>query len=75
MKTFLTNVALNQQLRFQQNEKGFTLLEYVAGATVLTLTVWAALNQVGVQMEGLLQALEGWIQQRATDISNAPDIG
>jgi len=55
----------------KKSEKGFTLLEYCAGAAVIAGIVFGALTALGTNLEDLLTALGEWANNRATDIRNA----
>lgn len=50
------------------NEKGFTLLEYCAGAAVLVTLVYGAFNALGGNLQGFFQALGEWVANRQGDI-------
>ena len=50
------------------NEKGFTLLEYCAGAAVIAGVIWVAMSTLGNNLGDLLTALGEWATQRVTEI-------
>lgn len=52
----------------KNEEAGYTLLEYCAGAAVIAGIVFGALTALGGNLENLLQALGTWADNRATDI-------
>ena len=52
----------------KNNEKGFTLLEYCAGAAVLLTIVWAALTALGTNMSTFLNAVGSWASSQAGKI-------
>lgn len=58
-------------IRRRKNEKGYTLLEYTAGAVVIVTAVYAALQTFGVSMSQLLGSLGDWAEQRASEIDGA----
>ena len=55
-------------LRFK-DQRGYTLLEYCAGAAIIAGVVWGALNMLGGNMASFLNALGGWVSDRTTAIS------
>jgi Flp pilus assembly pilin Flp len=55
-------------IRKKDEEAGYTLLEYCAGAAVIAGIVFGALNALGGNLEGLLQNLGTWVDDRAADI-------
>ena len=52
------------------SEKGFTLLEYCAGAAVLLTIVWAALTALGGNMKTFLDSIGSWATRQATAIDS-----
>ncbi len=62
---------IKKQFRLVRNdERGFTLLEYVAGAAVILTTVWAAMSLTGNSMADLLTSIQNWLGRRATAIDS-----
>lgn len=59
----------------RKKESGFSLLEYCAGAAVIMVTIWAALNLMGQNVSGLLGAIGDWATSRATEISGSGGQG
>ena len=57
------------------SERGFSLLEYCAGAAVIMVTVWAALNAMGTNISNLLGAIGEWATKRQTEIQGAGSQG
>jgi Flp pilus assembly pilin Flp len=55
--------------RSRKNERGYTLLEYCAGAAVIAGILWTALNALGGNLSALLDAVGSWAQRRTTAIS------
>ncbi len=55
--------------RLKETEQGYTLLEYCAGATVIAVVVYAALNALGVQLNNFLTELGNWAGRRAQEIT------
>ena len=47
------------------NERGFTLLEYCAGAAVLITIVYAALNTLGTNLSSFLTEIGSWAQRQS----------
>lgn len=54
--------------RGNKREQGYTLLEYVAGATVVGAVLYAALNALGGDLQGFLQALGDWAGRRGQEL-------
>lgn len=54
----------------KHGERGFSLLEYCAGAAVILVTVWAALNAMGGNIRDLLGAIGQWASERRTEITS-----
>ncbi len=55
--------------RLNRREQGYTLLEYVAGATVVGAVLYAALNALGGDLQAFLQALGDWAGRRAGQLN------
>jgi Flp pilus assembly pilin Flp len=53
----------------REKEKGYTLLEYCAGAAVIAGILWTALNALGGNLSGLLNAVGTWAERRTDSIS------
>ena len=54
----------------RRDEKGYTLLEYCAGAAIIAGILWTALNALGGNLSDLLAAVGEWAQRRSAGISN-----
>jgi hypothetical protein len=52
----------------RRSERGFTLLEYCAGAAVVLLVLYVALNAMGSKMGALMSSVGNWAQTRADGI-------
>lgn len=61
--------AMKIKSKFQ---KGFTLLEYCAGAAVLMIIVYIAMRNFGFSLQTFLNALGTWAVDRGNDINNLP---
>lgn len=59
-------------LRRKNGEKGFTLLEYTAGAAIMAGVVWTAFNLFGVQMDAFMDNLTTWMGNRALEVDTRP---
>ncbi len=55
--------------RERKNQKGYTLLEYCAGAALIAGIIWVALNAMGQNITTLLNAIGQWAANRATGIN------
>lgn len=53
-----------------REERGFTLLEYCAGAAVIAGIIFAALQTMGTNLSAYLGAIGSWATRRAADISS-----
>jgi len=59
----------------KRNEQGFSLLEYVAGATVIAVIVFSALTVFGDSITFLFEELGNWVTDRADEIGSTGGIG
>jgi len=50
-------------------ERGYTLLEYCAGAAIIAGILWTALNSLGGNLSQLLTAVGNWAQARQENVS------
>ena len=55
-------------MKNQKNQKGYTLLEYCAGAAIIGGILWTALNGLGGNLSDLLGAVGGWATARQGNI-------
>jgi len=62
-------------VNIRKDQRGFSLLEYVAGATVIAAIVFVALNAFGGNLAELFAALGEWVTSRASEIQSTPGIG
>ncbi|RME59915.1 MAG: hypothetical protein D6780_04315 [Candidatus Dadabacteria bacterium] len=51
-----------------KKNRGYTLLEYCAGAAVIAGVVWLAMNALGQNLSQFLNALGQWAVARSQDI-------
>ena len=51
-----------------KNEKGYTLLEYCAGAAVVVSVLYTALNGMGTKVAGFMDNIGGWASKQAAKI-------
>lgn len=49
-------------------ERGYTLLEYCAGAAIIAGILWTALSNLGADLSGLLNAVGAWSNSRRDGI-------
>ncbi|MFN4894226.1 MAG: Flp family type IVb pilin [Pseudomonadota bacterium] len=54
----------------RKNEKGYTLLEYCAGAAIITGVLWGSLSGLGGDLSDLLGAVSNWATNRTNGISD-----
>jgi len=52
-----------------RTENAYTLLEYCAGAAIITGILWGALNAMGNSVGSLLQAVGSWAEARTASIA------
>ncbi|MEZ4753892.1 MAG: hypothetical protein R3A13_06220 [Bdellovibrionota bacterium] len=55
----------------KRNQKGYTLLEYCAGAAIIAGVIWAALSTFGNSVGGMFDALSNWTDARTSDVSGS----
>lgn len=53
----------------RRKQKGYTLLEYAAGAAILMGILFTGLNAMGTGVQGLLTEIGNWAGQRKSDLS------
>ena len=51
-----------------KRQRGYTLLEYCAGAAIIAGILWAALGRLGDDLSDLLDAIGDWAQDRKGEI-------
>lgn len=56
-------------LKGSKSERGYTLLEYCAGAAVIAGIIFAALETMGGNLSAYLGAIGDWATRRASEIS------
>ena len=52
----------------RRNQSGYTLLEYCAGAAIITGVLWGSLSYLGSNLDSLLRGIGDWAQKRTTEI-------
>ena len=52
-----------------KEERGYTLLEYCAGAAVIAGIIFVALQAMGTNLSSYLGAIGSWATRRASEIS------
>jgi hypothetical protein len=50
-------------------QRGYTLLEYCAGAALIAGIIWVALNAMGGNISGLLNAIGQWAANRSAGVA------
>ena len=53
-----------------RKERGYTLLEYCAGAAVILGVVLSALNAMGSGINALMTGIGAWATERATEVGS-----
>ena len=56
--------------RSRKHEKGYTLLEYCAGAAIIAGVVFTSLNTFGEHMKNFFGSLGKWVEDRGTELNN-----
>lgn len=51
-------------------QRGYTLLEYCAGAALIAGVIWVAMNALGQNISALLNAVGQWAATRTGGISS-----
>lgn len=59
-----------RQSNKRRGQRGYTLLEYCAGAALLLAIVWGGMNALGGSMRGYLERVGGWLD--STTFESAP---
>lgn len=54
----------------RNHQRGYTLLEYCAGAALIAGIIWVALNSMGQNISALLNAIGQWAATRAGGIAS-----
>jgi hypothetical protein len=63
----MTKKNVEKQNR-NRRERGYTLLEYCAGAAVIAGVLWTALSALGGDISSLLGSVGGWANKRTGEI-------
>ena len=63
----MLKVLVAAQVKVNQ-ERGYTLLEYCAGAAIITGILWTSLSALGGNLNTLLTAVGGWATTRAGEV-------
>lgn len=58
--------------KHHRNQKGYTLLEYAAGATVLLALLYAGLNTMGTGIKDLMGGIGTWAAAQSASLPNNP---
>lgn len=61
------NTGGNMERR-KNRERGYTLLEYCAGAAIIASILWTALNSLGGDLSALLGSVGGWANARQNQV-------
>ena len=61
---------INRDKSRRREQRGYTLLEYCAGAAIIAGILWAALNTLGGNLNTLLEGIGTWATQRANDLND-----
>lgn len=59
---------MKMRVKVKENQKGYTLLEYCAGAAIISAVIFVALQALGGNMSGLLESIGSWADRRAAEI-------
>lgn len=58
-----------KKMKRDRKERGYTLLEYCAGAALIAGIIWVSLNAMGAELGSFLDSIGLWIQRRGQGIS------
>jgi hypothetical protein len=58
--------------KHHRNQRGYTLLEYAAGATVLLALLYAGLNTMGTGIKDLMGGIGTWAAAQSASLPNNP---
>ena len=53
-----------------KKKKGYALLEYCAGAALVAIILWGALQTMGNNLSGLLNSIGSWAATRASEVQS-----
>ncbi len=56
-------------LQKSSKQEGYALLEYCAGAAVVAIVLWAAMQALGSSVSSLLGTISDWALARASEVS------
>ena len=59
----------------KKNERGYTLLEYCAGAAIIAGVLWGALTYLGSNLDGLIRGVGDWASARTSEINTGSSSG
>ena len=65
----------NKLKNTKNRQAGYTLLEYCAGAALILVTIWGALNAMGQNISGMLASIGTWATERSAEIQGANGQG
>lgn len=71
LSVFIIGSIDMSRLMRSRKEKGFSLLEYCAGAAVILVTIWGALTIMGGNIDTLLRSIGTWATTRAGEIGGS----
>jgi Flp pilus assembly pilin Flp len=57
------------ELKKVSQQDGYALLEYCAGAAVVAIVLWAAMQALGASVSSLLGTISDWALARASEVS------
>jgi hypothetical protein len=60
---------MKMRTQASSRERGYTLLEYCAGAAIIAGILWTALNALGGNLSGLLNSVGEWATRRSSQIA------
>lgn len=64
------DLSLFRMVRRARSERGLSLLEYAAGATVLITIVYVGMTALGENIDAYLDAIGAWTQGEAAEIAD-----
>ena len=66
----MKNLMTILYIKIKEEQRGYALLEYTAGALVVATVLWTAMNGLGTSISGLLNSIGNFVAGQASDLVN-----
>ena len=63
-------IGINLVRTGKKSERGFTILEYCAGAVVVMVVLWTAFDALGGNIKEFMEGVGGWLSKKGKEISS-----